>query len=260
MTAPETPANSPRSATRLVVIVAGLTFPSLVTWIYFVALAGSASGWQQIGYAAGKCVQFAFPAVWVFAILRRPLRRPVRERDDQDQTGHSGPGPGLAIVPGLAFGVLVTVAGYLLFRFALQPAGLFDSAEQRIVDKVLGMGISAVGPYLALSVFYSVVHSFLEEYYWRWFVFDELRSAVSLPAAVGISSIGFAAHHVIVLAQFFGWGSAATWLFSAAVAIGGAVWAGLFHRTGSLVAPWLSHLVVDAGIFLIGFELVRSQF
>jgi membrane protease YdiL (CAAX protease family) len=68
------------------------------------------------------------------------------------------------------------------------------------------------------------------------------------------------AHHILVLATFFGWWSPATWLFSVAVAIGGAIWAWLYDRTDSLLVPWLGHSLVDAAIFAIGYDLARTLF
>jgi membrane protease YdiL (CAAX protease family) len=61
---------------------------------------------------------------------------------------------------------------------------------------------------------------------------------------------------VLVLAKYFGWDSPATWLFSAGVAIGGVVWAVVYQRSKSLLGPWLSHLLVDAAIFAIGWDLI----
>jgi membrane protease YdiL (CAAX protease family) len=43
--------------------------------------------------------------------------------------------------------------------------------------------------------------------------------------------------------------------FAACVAVGGAVWAWLYQRTNSVYAPWISHLVVDASLFVIGYDL-----
>ena len=42
-------------------------------------------------------------------------------------------------------------------------------------------------------------------------------------------------------------------------AVGGAVWAWIYERTKTLYAPWLSHLVVDAGIFLLGDEILKRS-
>ena len=46
---------------------------------------------------------------------------------------------------------------------------------------------------------------------------------------------------------------------ASAVAIGGAFWAWLYNRTNSLLAPWVSHALIDAGIFWIGYDLVRHM-
>jgi hypothetical protein len=80
-----------------------------------------------------------------------------------------------------------------------------------------------------------------------------------LAVAIAVSAVGFMAHHVLVLATFFGWWTWPTMLFSLAVAVGGGFWAWLYERSGSLVGPWLSHLVVDTGIFVVGYELVRGM-
>jgi membrane protease YdiL (CAAX protease family) len=98
----------------------------------------------------------------------------------------------------------------------------------------------------------------LEEYYWRWFVFARLRKLTTLPNAIVISSLGFMAHHVIVLSHYFGGLSFLSCFFSLGVAIGGVVWSWLYARTHSLWGSWLSHALVDAGIFLVGFDLVKS--
>jgi len=130
------------------------------------------------------------------------------------------------------------------------------SAIVPIRDKVTGLGIDALWKYLALTVFYALVHSLLEEYYWRWFVFAELRKLIPLSPAVVVSSLGFAAHHVIVLGKYFGYASPLTWVFSLGVAIGGVIWSWQYAKTQSLWGIWLSHLLVDAAIFLIGLHLI----
>ncbi len=101
-----------------------------------------------------------------------------------------------------------------------------------------------------------LAHSLLEEYYWRWFVFGQLRRLTTfLPAAV-VSSLAFMAHHVVILAVYFpDYFVVAVLPFSLGIAVGGFVWAWLYERNGSVYAPWLSHLLVDAAIFVIGWDL-----
>jgi membrane protease YdiL (CAAX protease family) len=44
--------------------------------------------------------------------------------------------------------------------------------------------------------------------------------------------------------------------FSLAVGAGGAVWSWLYHRTGSIYSPWISHLIIDAAIMAVGYDLL----
>lgn len=226
-------------------IAFAIVFPSIVTWAYFFQAADAAEAVQQTVMATLKLLQFAFPLVWVRAVLKERIV-PARP--------HSA---GLAI--GAAFGAAVTVAGWLLFDLRLRDTSWFAAALGPIQAKVAGFGLDAGWKFLALAAFYSVFHSLLEEYYWRWFVFGQLRRVTSLGPAIVVASLGFMAHHVLVLSTYFGWWTAPTLLLSAAVAVGGAFWAWLYARTGSLYGSWLSHAIVDAGIFAVGYALLSPR-
>jgi membrane protease YdiL (CAAX protease family) len=147
----------------------------------------------------------------------------------------------------------------LAYHFWLKTSPLFEAATQPIFEKLTSIGFLSPAAFIALGVFYALGHSLLEEYYWRWFVFARLADGTSLPRAITLSSLGFMAHHVLILGTYFGWTTPATWLFSLAIAIGGAAWAWLYHRSQSLVGPWLSHMLVDAAIFVIGYDLVVGR-
>lgn len=230
--------------------IAAVTFaialPTLVTWIYFVALADQPARWQQTAYSLGKLVQFGFPVVWVVGILRRPWSRPAQVARGAWM--------------GVAFGLLVGAAMLGLYHGWLATSGFFDAPAAAVRAKIAGMQLASAGKFALLGVGYSLGHSALEEYYWRWFVYGELRRLASFRTAALVSALGFTTHHVLVLATYFGWASPATWLFSAAITIGGWAWAWLYERSDSLVGPWLSHVLVDAAIFLIGYDLARSLF
>jgi uncharacterized protein len=265
-----------------------MSLPSFVTLTYFVLLRRQPAFVQQTAYAIGKTVQFAFPAFWVFVVLREKLLwNPPSTR---------------GLVSGIGFGALVLVAAFALYHGVLQPRGIFDTATvnsprlaQQAVEseprggvrqsgaaesgdrevpaepreagsspavairsKIRGLGVDRLWKFIALGAFYAVFHSLLEEYYWRWFVFQRLQRLWALTPAIGLSSIAFMAHHVILMAVFFGWSSPWTYFFSLSVAVGGAVWAWLYARSGSIYAPWLSHLLVDAAIFSIGYDLAKD--
>lgn len=265
-------------------VVFAMVFPTVVTLAYFVLLASFSAGLQQAVYLVGKTIQFTFPALAVAILLARrhaggmspattggrlslrdvlrlQLRR-VRLRLVQLLRPRSrwfGRNARFLVL-GLGFGLLVLAAMVGLYQGVWKTGELFSGAGQEIRGKIVDLGIDRLWIYAAVGVFYAICHSGLEEYYWRWFVFGQLRHRLQAASAIAISSLAFMAHHVILLATYFGWSSPWTYAFSLAVAVGGAVWAWLYERSGSLAGPWLSHLVVDAAIFLVGYDVARDLF
>ncbi|MFO0912730.1 MAG: type II CAAX endopeptidase family protein [Pirellulales bacterium] len=224
-------------------VALGIVLPSAVTWLYFVVLHDSAASFQQLAYGLGKTVQFLLPVVWWW------VSRPHPEISLRVNRGLAW-GAALGGVIGLAMGVL--------YAFVLSPQGVFLGPQSAMQEKVVGLGLSTPTAYITLGVFYALAHAGLEEYYWRWFVFGDLRRRMPVIGAAVVSSLGFMAHHVILLAHYFGWGSPWTYFFAASVAVGGFLWAMLYQRWQSLLGPWISHMVVDAAIFTIGYYLVGS--
>lgn len=232
---------------RLVLVVA-LAFPTLVTWLYFVAMADAPATLQQGTYAVAKGMQFLLPVVCLWG--RKDFRV------EPGSWAYVRPDYGRSLLVGAAFGFLVLAAAWVAYRYVLLPAGFFDAPLPAIQAKVAGMQLDTPARFLALGLFYSLGHSLLEEYYWRWFVFFQARRQLAFTPAAVVASLGFMAHHVLVLAIYFGWTSPATYLFSLAVAVGGLFWAWLYEKYGTLAGPWISHLLIDAVIFLIGYDLV----
>jgi uncharacterized protein len=250
MSIDENPTPAPRdskekSRNRLCGVLFALAYPMVITWGYFVLAQKYSTGAQQSIFLVVKVIQFAFPVLWVAYVLREPLR--------------TGKASKQGLLLGAAFSILVVGAGWALFNFVLRDTALFVAARPRIEAKVRGFGIDSLWKYAVLAGFYSLCHSLLEEYYWRWFVFRQLRHFTPLWPAIVVSALAFMGHHVIVLQQFFQEAPGLAWLLSAGVALGGAFWAWLYERTGSIFGPWLSHLLIDAGIFWIGYDLIRQS-
>ena len=124
-------------------------------------------------------------------------------------------------------------------------------AEQ-IRLKVFQLGV--LDHYLAFALFLSLVHSAIEEYYWRWFVFGTLRRLLSPQPAAVLSALAFASHHVVILSQYFPLPIAL--LFGFAVALGGYMWCLMYERQRSLVGVWVSHVILDLVIFWIGYRML----
>lgn len=236
-----------RSRSAIGFSLVALLLPTAIAWVYFVALAtgGAPNPRQQLVYATGKVVQFALPLVWLALVARDWPQRPHRV---------------WAGVPlGVAFGVVVAGIMLAAYRLWLQHTAAFATTPAKVLEKVRELGVDTPGRFLALAVFLSALHSLLEEYYWRWFVFGRLREWLPPAAAIVVAALGFAAHHVIVLGVYFpGRFLAAVVPFAAGIAVGGAFWAWLYDRSGSLLGPWLGHLLIDVAIFVIGWDLLRA--
>ena len=58
--------------------------------------------------------------------------------------------------------------------------------------------------------------------------------------------------------MYFGWSEPMAYLLAACVAIGGLFWGWLYQRTGHLWSAWISHMIVDAGIFGLGYFILMS--
>ena len=158
-------------------------------------------------------------------------------------------------IGGVVFGLLVVGAMFAIYFLLLCETAIGQRLVSAVGDKVGGMGLDSVPKFVALGIFYALIHSFLEEYYWRWFVFRYLKRSTSPLIANIISSLGFMAHHVLLLGFFLEW-HPLTYVFSFSIAVGGFVWARIYQRTNSLMVPWISHMIVDAGIFALGYFLI----
>lgn len=239
-----------------------MTFPTVATWSYFLALAGqggTVNPRQQAAYIIGKIVQFCFPLVFL-AFLRWRMRAgtEVMDKDWRDPRWLHVQRPHFrGLKPALIFGVAVAALMLGVYFGALRGTSLLAKTPAMVRHKLEEVNMATPARYVVLAVFVVAAHSLLEEYYWRWFVFGGLRQFLSLAPAMVLSSLAFMAHHVIVLYVYLpGRFWAAALPFALAIAAGGAVWAFLYERNGSLWPPWLSHLLIDAAIFAIGWDLL----
>jgi membrane protease YdiL (CAAX protease family) len=226
-----------------------MVFPTLMAWWYFVALESSgqlASGGNPLmtaAYAVGKVIQFGFPLAWVWGVDRQ---RPRPAAPSLQGLGW-----------GLGFGAVVVAGMFAIYFGFLRHSPWLAGTPAKVRGKIHEFGLETPAAFVIFAVFLSVIHSLMEEYYWRWFVFGRLRRYVSLGSALLLSSVAFMGHHVVVLAVFFPGKFAELALpFSLGVAVGGGVFAWLYERTGSLYSPWVGHILIDAAIMVVGYDLV----
>lgn len=233
---------------RIAGLVFAMLFPTVVTLIYFRWLQGSESWIQQAAYSILKIIQFGFPAAWVF--WDRGFLKPWQERTGKRSR------PSRAWAAGILFGLLVGVLLFALYYGWLQGTPAAEQLVERAREKLNDLGLTSPWKFAAVGIFYALIHSGLEEYYWRWFVFRGLRNDVGFGVASVVSSLAFMTHHVVLLTFYFGWDSWLAYACSFAVAVGGWAWAALYEWSGRLGPPWVSHLIVDAALFGLGYLLM----
>jgi hypothetical protein len=224
-----------------------MAFPGIMAWVYFVSLAVPVNGKPPPAafavYLLSKAVQFGFPLLWVWHFERHRLCPSVPSFQ------------GLAL--GVGFGLVVTAIIFYAYYGVLSGSPILEATPGKIRDKLILFHADTPSHFLLLGVFIAGIHSLMEEYYWRWFVFGELRKRMAVSSAIALSALAFMAHHVVVLAVYFPQHFFSAALpFSLCVAAGGAVWAWLYQRTGTIYSSWISHLLVDTAILTIGYEMV----
>lgn len=229
------------------IILLTLLFPSLITLIYFVFGEQNALI-QKTAYLFGKTIQFSFPIIWTIFVLKDNWR--IRRFSSK------------GIAEGGIFGLLVfvlMVGLFYLFQIFPEFRGNLDQMKTEVIDRLTRLGLVSPVPYLLLAIFYSIIHSGLEEYYWRWFAFRLVNQRCPWLFAAIITNIGFALHHIIILGCYFGFTDFLTWFCVLGVFVGGLYWSILYRRSNSIYAPWLSHGLIDAAIFFIGFLIIVSR-
>jgi membrane protease YdiL (CAAX protease family) len=136
---------------------------------------------------------------------------------------------------------------YLLFKgYLFQFSGLVNEAFENLGLK---------NYFLLFALFVSLLHSLVEEVYWRQFIFRGLNLKLPFIWSLIISSIFFGAHHLLILMVALPFWLA--FLLCIPIAVGGGIWALILKRTDSLLGPWISHLIIDL-IIMVCIYLIMA--
>jgi len=185
-----------------------------------------------------------FTILWPLIALRWLIKSPIRFRFPAR----------ISIPRSLLEGLCVGgILGGGIWLAMLTPLGhLVATSSGSIGAKVDDFGLR--NHFWTFAVVISVWHSLLEEYYWRGFVFGQLRQRLSLPWSHTLAGLAFSLHHMVICSQFFPmpWGI----LLGGSVAIGGIFWSQLYQRHGHFYGAWLSHLIVDLVLMTIGAQAI----
>ncbi|OPZ79440.1 MAG: CAAX amino terminal protease self- immunity [Alphaproteobacteria bacterium ADurb.Bin438] len=147
---------------------------------------------------------------------------------------------------GLGIGAIILFAGV----FILKIPYIFDllkTATPFVKSKIENFGVSE--HYILMAFIISFIHSFLEEYYWRWFVYGTSKSSI-------ISAISFSLHHFIVLNFYYSVIIAI--VLTLIVFVGGLLFNLLYIRKNNIWGAWLAHIGADLIIFYTGYLMLKG--
>ncbi|MDB9527090.1 type II CAAX endopeptidase family protein [Oscillatoria sp. CS-180] len=151
-----------------------------------------------------------------------------------------------------------TLLGLVMFAVIL---GSYFGIGQTIIDpeivraRVQAIGLLRPSFYLGFAVYFTFVNALVEEYVWRWFAYRQCERLVSGWKAVVLAAACFTLHHIFALAGFTGSGWI-TAIGSFGVFLAGAVWSWCYLAYHSLWAVYISHLLADLAIALVGWHLL----
>jgi len=77
---------------------------------------------------------------------------------------------------------------------------------------------------------------------------------MSARAAIVFSAAGFTVHHIVATSLYFSPGVVA--LISSGIFVGGCIWSWLYVRYDSIWPSYISHVIADLAVFIIGYRLI----
>ena len=154
------------------------------------------------------------------------------------------------LLPAIALGVgiyVVILGGYFLvsrfFDFSQIAGALTNNA-----------GVTKEN-FLYVSLYISFANSFLEEFFFRGFVFTNLKQHSGRKLAYIFSAAAFSMYHVAMMICWFS--PALFLLVMVGLVIGGMIFNWLNEKLDTIYCSWLTHMFANFAINTIGFMLLK---
>ena len=155
---------------------------------------------------------------------------------------------GFLIALALGLGIYgIILGGYFLLR------GVFDFSQ--VAGSLTANAGVTKENFLYVSLYISFVNSLLEEYFFRGFVFRNMKQDTKPWVSYLLSSVLFAVYHIAMMLGWFGFGLNA--LIMVGLALGGCIFNLLNDKLGCIYASWLTHMFANFAINTIGFILLK---
>ncbi|MBQ4347582.1 MAG: CPBP family intramembrane metalloprotease [Firmicutes bacterium] len=139
----------------------------------------------------------------------------------------------------------IIVGGYFFTRDIID----FSNVTSGLTE---GMGITADN-FIYVSLYISLMNSFLEEFFFRGFGFMTLKKYTSRKAAYAFSSVLFAIYHIGMLVGMFDFQTLLLLLLG--LVAGGCIFNYLNESNDSIYPSWFVHMFANFAINTVGFIL-----
>jgi len=217
------------------------TLPFFASLIYF--LPTEPSPWFMNLLAFTKAFLFVCPLLfWKF------LKLPGNWKD----FGSLLKGPNIKRQAVIGIGLGILMSGVVLLAYECLSDATRTEMLARVAAKISVLKIAE--HFLIYGIVLSFVHSLLEEFYWRFFVYNAWKA--KLPqlkfTAHMIAGLAFTLHHFTVTVHYFDLSFGL--ILGLGVWAGGVIWSYVYEKERSLLGVWISHIIVDLALISIGFK------
>ena len=215
-----------------------LTVPASTLGVFISTVIAPGSVGQGI-FTLLKVWLVLLPLVWATRIDGDRLRLPRLTRQD--------------ILAGLGLGLIMFAA--ITGAYGLFGPQWIDFNDIRA--KAAQVGLTSPVVFLVGAAYWTFINAFIEEAVWRNFIYRKCEVLVPRISAVLLAAFFFTLHHSLAL-----WFYTQDWrvvvLGSLGVFLAGVSWSICYSLSRSLWPGYLSHILADAAIALVGYHLLFS--
>lgn len=189
----------------------------------------------------GKVVLFtSIPYIYIRYIQKLTINNSIR-LNKLDKKGIK-----LGVSFGIASFIIILLSYYFLSSFI---------DFQGIVNELETKSQITAGNFILVGLYITFGNSFLEEFFFRGFIFLNLYKLNYKKSAYIYSSILFALYHIAIFKTWFNIWLTGLALFS--LVIIGFVFNWLNTKSGNFLNSWIVHILADSAIIIIGLRLFR---
>lgn len=228
--------------------------PSLGVGIYFF-VTPSSSIWSPVLYYTLKTLQFTLPLLY-FRFVLKSQKDLIFLYQKPTWLGPKARSVSIAL---MLFCFLFTLLAYF---FVLKNMPFVDTIRMQILDNLTRLRVQNLKSFIMLALAISIIHSFLEEYYWRGFVdklFIKIFPNLNRYFIYLLGAFLFTLHHLILIYKFLGPSAnlASVLFFGFFVFAPGFVWSYQTDKYKSVYPAWLGHIGADLGLMLVALLIIK---